>query len=135
MNHPCTLCGSTNWPRPNSDCVLCSDIDVEDDEEESPRDDCPTPKTEQAVIDLIRSRGVVGLQKYGTTMDRHDLKPSEWIQHLQEELADGLQYAERIKGAEKLLEEAREIIATLADERGWEIAADWVARYDERFTP
>lgn len=23
MNFPCTLCGSRNWPRPDSSCELC----------------------------------------------------------------------------------------------------------------
>jgi hypothetical protein len=23
MNHPCTLCGSRNWPDPHSTCPLC----------------------------------------------------------------------------------------------------------------
>jgi len=48
-------------------------------------------------------------------------------------LADGLQYAERMKGATKLLHEARDIMLTLKDERGWEVAEDWLNRYDEQF--
>lgn len=55
-------------------------------------------KTEDAVIDLIRSRGEVGRRKYGVSMDRQDLSQTDWLTHLQEELADALQYAERAKG-------------------------------------
>jgi hypothetical protein len=54
-------------------------------------------KTEDTVVDLIRSRGAVGRKKYGTSMDREDLTPAQWCQHLQEELADALQYVERVK--------------------------------------
>jgi hypothetical protein len=57
----------------------------------------PECKTEDAVVDLIRSRGKVGRKKYGTSMDRQDLTPAQWCQHLQEELADALQYVERVK--------------------------------------
>ena len=92
-----------------------------------------TPTTENAVIDMIRQRGIVGRENYRHTMDRRDLSLSQWIQHLQEELADGLQYAERMKGGACLLEEARAIMETLANERRWEVAADWVKRFDEQF--
>lgn len=94
-----------------------------------------TPATENAVVDMIRQRGEIGRGKYHHTMDRRDITLSQWIQHHQEELADGLQYAERMKGGAHLLEEARAIMAALADERGWEVAADWVKRFDEQFPP
>jgi len=89
--------------------------------------------TEDAVVTMIRDRGKVGRRKYFTSMDRKDLHPDEWVSHFQEELADGLQYAERMKGATKLLHEARDIMLTLKDERGWEVAEDWLNRYDEQF--
>lgn len=92
-----------------------------------------TPATENAVVQLIRSRGVVGRKTYKSTMDRRDLKLSEWIQHHQEELADALQYGERIKGGACLLEDARAIMDCLANERGWEVARDWVKRFDQQF--
>jgi hypothetical protein len=38
-----------------------------------------------------------GFKKYGTTMDRNDLSLDEWIQHLKEELMDGLLYLEKIQ--------------------------------------
>ena len=68
-------------------------------------------------------------------MDRKDLHPDEWIEHHQQELADALQYAERIKGATKLLHEARDIMLTLLHERDWECASDWVDRYHAQFFP
>jgi lauroyl/myristoyl acyltransferase len=66
-------------------------------------------------------------------MDRNDLRPEAWMQHLQEELGDALQYAERIKNLGKLLDDARSIMLTLLHERDWECAAEWVARHDAQF--
>jgi hypothetical protein len=94
-----------------------------------------TCKTEDAVIDMIRSRGRVGRMKYRHSMDRKDLHPDEWIAHHQQELADALQYAERIKGAMGLLHDARDIMLTVLHERGWECAERWVERYHEQFLP
>jgi hypothetical protein len=84
---------------------------------------------------MIRSRGKVGRQKYRTTMDRKDLHPDEWVQHHQEELADALQYAERLKGMAELLHTARDIMLTLLHERDWECASEWVDRYHAQFFP
>lgn len=91
--------------------------------------------TENAVVELIRKRGKVGRGKYKKSMDRRDLHPDEWVQHLQEELADALQYAERIKGATKLLHEAREIMMFMMQERGWDCAILWVDNYNKHFLP
>jgi hypothetical protein len=96
---------------------------------------CSSSSVEDAVVAMIRSRGKVGRRKYRTTMDRKDLHPDEWIEHHQQELADALQYAERIKGATKLLHEARDIMLTLLHERDWECAADWVECYHAQFFP
>ena len=51
----------------------------------------------EAVVELFRSRSRVGQAKYGTTLDRTDLKPLDWIQHAQEELMDGILYLEKLK--------------------------------------
>jgi len=50
-----------------------------------------------AVIDLFKSRAAFGKQKYGTDLDRTDLKPLDWIQHAQEELMDGILYLQKLK--------------------------------------
>lgn len=49
------------------------------------------------VIDSFRERSSVGINKYNTTLDRSDLKPLEWLQHLQEELMDATLYVEKLK--------------------------------------
>ena len=51
----------------------------------------------QAVIRKFQERSALGQKKYGTTLDRTDLKPRDWIQHAQEELMDGILYLERLK--------------------------------------
>lgn len=51
----------------------------------------------QAVIRKFQERSELGQNKYGTTLDRTDLKPLDWIQHAQEELMDGILYLEKLK--------------------------------------
>ena len=52
----------------------------------------------ESVIDKFKGRSKEGFKKYGTNLDRDDLSPLEWLQHLQEELQDGILYAEKLKG-------------------------------------
>lgn len=52
----------------------------------------------ESVIDKFKERSRVGYTKYGTNLDREDLSPLEWLNHLQEELQDGILYAEKLKG-------------------------------------
>ena len=42
-------------------------------------------------------RSKIGTEKYGTTLDRNDLKPLEWLQHAQEEAMDFTLYLEKLK--------------------------------------
>jgi hypothetical protein len=51
----------------------------------------------QAVIKSFLERSALGHKKYGTTLDRTDLKPLDWIKHAQEELMDGIIYLEKLK--------------------------------------
>jgi hypothetical protein len=48
------------------------------------------------VIDKLASRSQVGIEKYGTTLDRDDLSTKEWLIHLQEELMDACGYIEKL---------------------------------------
>jgi hypothetical protein len=50
-----------------------------------------------AVIAKFAGRSKVGQEKYGTTLDRTDLKTLDWITHAQEELMDGILYLEKLK--------------------------------------
>jgi hypothetical protein len=50
-----------------------------------------------AVIKKFQERSDLGQKKYGTTLDRKDLKTLDWIQHAQEELMDGILYLEKLK--------------------------------------
>ncbi len=49
------------------------------------------------VIEKIKKRSEVGFSKYGTNLDRKDLSLYDWLQHLQEELMDAVNYIEKIK--------------------------------------
>ena len=64
----------------------------------------PTPISTQTadsivaeIRELLLQRSQTGIAKYGTTLDRKDLKPSEWCQHLLEELLDASGYVLRLK--------------------------------------
>lgn len=50
-----------------------------------------------AIIQKFIARARMGKEKYGTDLDRQDLKPLDWIQHAQEELMDGILYLEKLK--------------------------------------
>lgn len=49
------------------------------------------------VVESFKERSNVGFKKYGVTLDRKDLSPLEWINHLQQELQDAILYAEKLK--------------------------------------
>jgi hypothetical protein len=49
------------------------------------------------VIRKFINRSELGQIKYGTTLDRTDLKTLDWINHAQEELMDGILYLEKLK--------------------------------------
>jgi hypothetical protein len=49
------------------------------------------------IIQKFAERSNVGIEKYGTTLDRNDLSLLQWITHAQEELMDGILYLEKIK--------------------------------------
>lgn len=62
-----------------------------------PMTHAPLPmELEESVIMDIRIRRVKGRAKYGATMDRADLTPLQWHQHLYEELLDSALYCKRI---------------------------------------
>jgi hypothetical protein len=50
-----------------------------------------------AVVRSFQERSALGQLKYGTTLDRTDLTPPQWAQHMQEELMDSILYLERLK--------------------------------------
>jgi hypothetical protein len=56
-----------------------------------------TDSVVQSVISKFINRSKIGKQKYGTDLDRTDLKPTDWITHAQEELMDGILYLEKLK--------------------------------------
>lgn len=89
--------------------------------------------TEDVVVELLRSRGAVGRNKFGVSMDRADLSLSQWVQHFQEELGDALQYGERIKRAGYLLEDAAVIIRAMAATADFREATLWLGRYKDQF--
>lgn len=61
-----------------------------------------------SIVKDLLSREEVGLKKYGTTVDRTDLTPRDWLQHNYEELLDAAVYNRalhhRLVAEEKSLE-------------------------------
>lgn len=51
----------------------------------------------KSVIQKFIDRASLGKEKYGTDLDREDLKTIDWINHAQEELMDGILYLEKLK--------------------------------------
>lgn len=51
----------------------------------------------QSVLEKFIMRSKIGKEKYGTDLDRTDLKVQDWITHAQEELMDGILYLEKLK--------------------------------------
>ena len=50
-----------------------------------------------SIVNKFQERAATGQRKYGTTLDRTDLKTLDWINHAQEELMDGILYLEKLK--------------------------------------
>jgi len=60
----------------------------------------PAPELDSvvtSVLDSFKARAAAGQKKYGTNLDRTDLKTLDWIQHMQEELMDATLYLEKLK--------------------------------------
>jgi hypothetical protein len=49
----------------------------------------------KSVMTKFASRSRLGVEKYGTTLDRTDVSTVEWVNHLQEELMDAILYRQR----------------------------------------
>ena len=60
-------------------------------------EDLPKDNVVDSVVEQFKKRSNVGVEKYGVTMDREDLSPLQWLQHLQEELMDATLYVEKLK--------------------------------------
>jgi hypothetical protein len=80
-------------------CTFLKTADVKSSTE-VPSTPTNTPQTDtvvNTVIEQFSKRSNLGIKKYGTTLDREDLKTMDWVQHLQEELMDAILYLERLK--------------------------------------
>ena len=53
-------------------------------------------KIEDRVCAKIKLRAALGKEKYGTTMERDDLTPLDWLKHAQEEAMDLAVYLEKL---------------------------------------
>jgi hypothetical protein len=51
----------------------------------------------ESVVSELRSRSILGVDKYGVTLARDDLSLEQWVQHALEEAMDLALYLKRIK--------------------------------------
>lgn len=63
----------------------------------TPAKEEPLDSVVTSVLDAFKARAATGQKKYGTNLDRTDLKTLDWIQHMQEELMDATLYLEKLK--------------------------------------
>ncbi|OUV25953.1 MAG: hypothetical protein CBC57_03585 [Euryarchaeota archaeon TMED97] len=68
----------------------------------------------EQVINKIKSRSDVGFKKYGVTLADDDQTLDKWLQHLQEELMDAVNYLEKARSV--LREEIEECYVKDAEE-------------------
>ena len=61
----------------------------------------------ESVLSKYKKRSALGLDKYGTTMDRDDLSVLEWLNHAQEEAMDLTLYLEKIMNKIKEKDETK----------------------------
>ena len=62
-----------------------------------PMEDTTQDKIVESVVDKYRERSRVGIEKYGTTLERKDLSFDQWLNHISEELMDAVLYIERVR--------------------------------------
>ena len=58
---------------------------------------------EDTVCDKIQGRASVGLNKYGTTMEREDFSKLDWLVYAQEEAMDLVVYLEKLIQLESVI--------------------------------
>lgn len=81
----------------NKDCEVTIESVAPKKSEPIYRTVAKTDSIVDGVIDQLISRAQVGKDKYKTDLDRQDLGLVDWIQHLQEELCDAINYLEKLK--------------------------------------
>lgn len=75
----------------------------------------------------LRRRSQVGIEKYGTKLDRNDFSENDWLQHLLEELLDAANYTQA------LLRMRREVTRVIGPDIAWlrNLWAHYNANIDE----
>ena len=56
-----------------------------------------TDKHVLSIIEKFNQRSIIGIEKYGTTLERKDLSKLDWLEHAQQEAMDLILYLERLK--------------------------------------
>ena len=101
--------------------------DTQNEYNEFLKDKLIIPKPDSVVTSIIHKfseRAKMGKEKYGQTLDRDDVGMVEWITHFQEELMDGILYAEKLKQRISLIEkDLKNLKDTLIKDQEYETAS------------
>ena len=84
-------------------------------------------KIEERVCKKITERAETGLKKYGTTVERDDLTPQQWLVHAQEEAMDLAVYLERILSGDFVIiprETAKQLLTISAEPHHRQVLED-----------
>lgn len=66
----------------------------------------------ESIVEQFRERSRIGIQKYGTTLDRKDLNLFDWSEHLKQELMDAILYVQRLQNEILFVEKQLERMKT-----------------------
>lgn len=68
----------------------------------------PVDSVVESIVEQFRERSRIGIEKYGTTLDRKDLNLFDWSEHLKQELMDAILYVQRLQNEIKFVEKKLE---------------------------
>lgn len=69
----------------------------------------PVDSVVESIVEQFRERSRIGIEKYGTTLDRKDLTLIEWLEMAKQEAMDFTLYLQRVQNEFKYISEKYKI--------------------------
>ena len=69
----------------------------------------PVDSVVESIVEQFRERSRIGIEKYGTTLDRKDLTLYEWLEMAKQEAMDFTLYLQRVQNEFKYISEKYKI--------------------------
>jgi len=83
----------------------------------------PVDSVVESIVEQFRERSRIGIEKYGTTLDRKDLTLYEWLEMAKQEAMDFTLYIQRLQNeilyVEKKLDNYQKENHVQTKRRGW----------------